>query len=162
VRARNQTLSRRRGQSTVAGLHPTTGERRPGKPLPHSSIPCAHSPYAIPWSSSCHSIELDRRGSAGTPAADEITRLRTWTGRFRPPPPSSRTSLWPPGPPEANPAPRRTSLTAGKPCHLFPFCGYCLHKGRDLGEEEEKARGFCTLSVTQGNSSAGVEMNVLI
>jgi hypothetical protein len=30
---------------------------------------------------------------AGTPAADEDTRLRTWTERFRPSPPSSRTSL---------------------------------------------------------------------
>jgi hypothetical protein len=46
-----------------------------------------------PWSSSCHLIELDRRGLAETPAADEITRLRTWTGRFRPPPSSSRTPL---------------------------------------------------------------------
>jgi hypothetical protein len=35
---------------------------------PHSSIPCAHSLYVIPWSSSCCLIELDRRGSAGTPA----------------------------------------------------------------------------------------------
>jgi hypothetical protein len=52
---------RRRSQSTVAGLHPTAGERRPGKSLPHSSIPCAHSLYAIPWSSSCRLIELDRR-----------------------------------------------------------------------------------------------------
>jgi hypothetical protein len=68
----------------VAGLHPTAGDRRLGKSLPHSSIPYAHSLYAIPWSSSCLLIELDRRGSAGTPAADEITRL---------PPPSSRTSL---------------------------------------------------------------------
>jgi hypothetical protein len=92
-RARNRTLPRRRSQSTVAGLHPTADERRPGKPLPHFSIPCAHSLYVIPWSSSCRSIELDRRGSAGTLTADEITRLRTWTGRFRPPPPSSRTLL---------------------------------------------------------------------
>ena len=87
------TLLRRRSQSTVAGLRPTAGERRPGKSLPHSSIPCAHSLYVTPWNSSCHLIELDHRGSAGTPATDEITRLRTWTGRFRPPPPSSRTSL---------------------------------------------------------------------
>jgi hypothetical protein len=33
---------------------------------------------------------------------------------------------------------------------------------RDLGEEEGKVRGFCALSVTQGNISAGVEMNGLI
>jgi hypothetical protein len=92
-RARNRTLLRRRSQSTVAGLRPTAGERRPGNPLLHSSIPCAHSLYVTPWSSSCHLIELDRRGLAGTPAADEITRQRTWTGRFRPPPPSSRTPL---------------------------------------------------------------------
>jgi hypothetical protein len=86
-------LLRRRSQSTVAGLHPTAGERRPGKSLPHSSIPYAHRLYVTLWSSSCHLIELDRRGSAGTPAAYEITRLRTWTGRFRPPPLSSRTPL---------------------------------------------------------------------
>jgi hypothetical protein len=30
---------------------------------------------------------------AGTPAADEDTRLRTWTERFRPSPSSSRTPL---------------------------------------------------------------------
>jgi hypothetical protein len=75
----------------VAGLHPTAGERRPGKPLLHFSIPCAHSLYVIPWSSSCRSIELDRRGSAGTPAADEITRLRSWPEQLRPPPTPTRT-----------------------------------------------------------------------
>jgi hypothetical protein len=91
--ARNRTLLRRRSQSTVAGLRPTAGERRPGNPLLLSSIPCALSLYVTPWSSSCHLIELDRRGLAGTPAAAEITRLRTWTGRFWPPPPSSRTPL---------------------------------------------------------------------
>jgi hypothetical protein len=47
-RARNRSLLRRRGQSTVAGLHPTAGERRPGNPLLHSSIPCAHSLYDTP------------------------------------------------------------------------------------------------------------------
>jgi hypothetical protein len=47
-RARNQSLLRRRGQSTVAGLHPTAGERRPVNPLLHSSIPCAHSLYVTP------------------------------------------------------------------------------------------------------------------
>jgi hypothetical protein len=31
-----------------AGLHPTAGERRPGNPLCHSSIPCAHSLYVTP------------------------------------------------------------------------------------------------------------------
>jgi hypothetical protein len=44
-RARNRTLLRRRSQSTVAGLHPIAGERRPGKSLPHSSIPYAHRLY---------------------------------------------------------------------------------------------------------------------
>jgi hypothetical protein len=97
------------------------------KSLPHSSIPSAHSLYVILWSSSCRLIELGRRGSAGTPTADEITRLRAWTGRFRPPPPSSRTSLSSPGPPEANPAPHRPSLTAGKPRLPFLSRGYCLH-----------------------------------
>jgi hypothetical protein len=90
-RARNRTLLCRKSQSTIAGLHPIGGERRPGKSLPHSSIPCVHRLYVTPWSSSCHLIELDHRGLAGTPAADEITRLRMWIGRFRPPPPSSRT-----------------------------------------------------------------------
>jgi hypothetical protein len=92
-RARNRSLLRRRSQSTVAGLRPTAGERRPGNPLLHSLIPCAHSLYVTPWSSSCHLIELDRRGLAGTTAADEITRLCAWTKRFRPLPPSSRTPL---------------------------------------------------------------------
>jgi hypothetical protein len=48
LRARNRSLLRRRGQSTVVGLHPTAGERRPGNPLLHSSIPCAHSLYVTP------------------------------------------------------------------------------------------------------------------
>jgi hypothetical protein len=148
-------LLRRRGQSTVAGLHPTAGERRPGNPLLHSSIPCAHSLYITPWGSLCHWIELGRRGLAGTPAADESTRLHTWTGRFRPPPPSSRTPLWLPEPPGANPAPRRTSLTVGKPRRPFLSRGYCLNLGRDRGGEE-KARGFCAMSVTWMNSSAEV------
>jgi hypothetical protein len=47
-RARNRSLLHRRSQSTVAGLHPTAGERRPGNPLLHSSIPCAHSLYITP------------------------------------------------------------------------------------------------------------------
>jgi hypothetical protein len=45
----------------VAGLRSTASERRLGKSLLHSSIPCAHSLYVTPWSSSCHLIELDRR-----------------------------------------------------------------------------------------------------
>jgi hypothetical protein len=149
-------LLRRRSQSTVAGFRPTAGERRPGNPLLHSSIPCAHSLCVTPRSSSCHLIELDRRGLAGTTAADEITCLRKWTGQFRPPPPSSRTPLGPPGPPGANLAPRRTSLAAGKPRRPFLFRGYCLNLGRDRGGDEEKGRGFCALSVTQRNSSEGV------
>jgi hypothetical protein len=46
-----------------------------------------------PRSSPCPWIEPDRRGLAGTLTADENTRLRTWTERFRPSPPSNRTSL---------------------------------------------------------------------
>jgi hypothetical protein len=126
-RARNRSLLRWRSQSTVAGLCLTAGERRPGNPLFHSSIPCAHSLYVTPWSSSCHLIALDRCGLAGTPATDEINRLCTWTGRFRPPPLSSRTPLWPLGPPGANPAPRRTSLAAGKPRGPFLSRVYYLH-----------------------------------
>jgi hypothetical protein len=37
-----------------------------------------------------------------------------------------------------------------------PQHGYCLNLGRDRGGEEEKARGFCALSVTRRNSSARV------
>jgi hypothetical protein len=62
ARARNRTLPCRRSQSTVAGLLPTAGERRPDKSLHHFSIPCAHSHYVISWSSSCRLIGLDRRG----------------------------------------------------------------------------------------------------
>jgi hypothetical protein len=47
-RARNRSFLLRRSQSTVAGLRPTAGERRPGNPLLHSSIPCAHSLYVTP------------------------------------------------------------------------------------------------------------------
>ena len=47
-RARNRSLLRRRSQSTVAGLRPTAGERRPGNPPLHSSIPCAHGLYVTP------------------------------------------------------------------------------------------------------------------
>jgi hypothetical protein len=77
----------------VAGVHNPAGVRGPGNPLNYFPIPCAHNLYVTPWSSLCHWIEPDRRDLAGTPAADEDTRLRTWTERFRPSPPSSRTSL---------------------------------------------------------------------
>jgi hypothetical protein len=155
-RARNRTLPRRRSQSTVAGLHPTAGERRPGKSLHHFSIPCAHSLYVIPWSSSCRSIELNRRGSAGTPAC---ARGPVDSGHHRRQavPRCDRQDLPKPTLPLAGPLSPPVSRAA-----LFPFRGYCLHKGRDLGEEERKARGFCALSVTQGNSSIGVEMSGLI
>jgi hypothetical protein len=126
-RARNRSLLRRRGQSTVAGVHNPAGVRGPGNPLNLFPIPCAHGLYVTPWSSPCPWMELDRHGLAGTLAADEDTRLRTWTERFRPSPPSSRTSLWPPEPPRANPAPRRTPLAAGKPRRPFLSRGYCLH-----------------------------------
>jgi hypothetical protein len=76
--------------------------------------------------------------------------------RRRAVPRCDRQDLPKPTPPLAGP------LTAGKPRRPFPFRGYCLHKGRDLGGEEEKARVLCALSVTQGNSGAGVEMSGLI
>jgi hypothetical protein len=92
-RAKNRSLLRRRGQSTVAGVHNPAGVRGPGNPLNHFPIPCAHSLCVTPWSSLCHWIEPDRCVLAGTPSADEDTRLRTWTERFRTSPSSSRTSL---------------------------------------------------------------------
>jgi hypothetical protein len=92
-RARNQSLLRRRGQSTVAGVHNPAEVRGPGKSLSHFSIHCTDSLYITPGSSPCRWIGLGRRGLAGTLAADENTRLRTRTERFRPSPPSSRTSL---------------------------------------------------------------------
>jgi hypothetical protein len=76
----------------VVGVQNPAGVRGPGNPLNHFLIPCAHSLYVTPCSSPCHWIEPDRRDLAGTPDADEDTRLRTWTERFRPSPPSSRTS----------------------------------------------------------------------
>jgi hypothetical protein len=79
--------------SPVAGVHNPTGVRGPGKSLSHFSIQCTNSLYITPGSSPCRWIGLGRRGLAGTPAADEDTRLRTWTERFRPSPPASRTSL---------------------------------------------------------------------
>jgi hypothetical protein len=48
ARVRNQSLLRRRGQSTVAEIPPTAGERRPGKPLRHFSIQCTDSLYITP------------------------------------------------------------------------------------------------------------------
>ena len=50
----------------------------------------------------------------------------------------------------------RTSLAAGKPRRPTYSRGYYLNQERDLGGEEVKARGFCALSATQGNSGAGV------
>jgi hypothetical protein len=66
------------------------------------------------------------------------------------------------GHPRANPALRRTYLAAGKPRHPFLSRGYCLHWGKDLGEEEGKVRGLFELSPTQGNSGAGVDLCGLI
>jgi hypothetical protein len=78
-RARNRSLLRRRSQSTVAGVHNPAGVRGSGKSLSHFSIHCTDSLYVTPGSSPCPWIEPDRRGLAGTLAADENTRLRTWT-----------------------------------------------------------------------------------
>jgi hypothetical protein len=146
----------------VAGVHNPAGVLRPGKSLSHFSIHCADSLYITPWSSPCPWIEPDRRGLAGILAADENPRLRAWTERFRPSPPSSRTSLWPPEPPRANPALRRTYLADGKPRHPFLSRGYCLHWGKDCEWEGEKVRGLFELSATQGNSGAGVDLCGLI
>jgi hypothetical protein len=77
----------------VAGVHNPAGVRGPSKSLSYFSIHCTDSLYVTPGSSPCPWIEPDHRGLAGTLAADENTRLRTWTERFRPSPPSSRTSL---------------------------------------------------------------------
>jgi hypothetical protein len=62
----------------------------------------------------------------------------------------------------ASPALRRTYLAAGKPRHPFLSRGYCLHWGKDLGEEEGKVRGLFEPSATQGNSGAGVDLCGLI
>jgi hypothetical protein len=86
-------VKRRRGQSTVAGVHNPAGVRGPGKSLSHFSIHCTDSLYITPRSSPCRWIALGRRGLAGTLAADENTRLRTRTERFRPSSSSSHTSL---------------------------------------------------------------------
>jgi hypothetical protein len=61
-----------------------------------------------------------------------------------------RQSLLEPTPPLARPL--------SPPVSRRPFlsCGYYLNLGRDRGGEEEKARGFCAMSATQMNSSAGV------
>jgi hypothetical protein len=154
-RARNRSLLRRRGQSTVAGVHNPAGVRGPGKSLSHFSIQCTDSLYITPGSSPCRWIGLGRRGLADTPAADEDTRLRTWTERFRPSPPASRTSLWPPEPPRANPTPRRTSLVAGKPRRPFLLYGYCLHLGGTAGERKRKPGGFARCQSHRGIVAQG-------
>jgi hypothetical protein len=141
-RARDWALPRRRHRIDVAGLHPTTGACRPSSTVSPSSIPSTGSTLSLLWSSLCGLIELYRCGQAGAYAADEPVRLRTWPDRFRPSPSTSRTSTWPPGPPGANPALRRTSLAIGKPCHPIYSRGYCFKGGRELGEKEEEAQGF--------------------
>jgi hypothetical protein len=47
-RARNRSLLRRRGQSTLAGALNPAGVHGPGNPLNHPSIPCAHGHYVTP------------------------------------------------------------------------------------------------------------------
>jgi hypothetical protein len=141
-RARNRALPRRRHRINVAGLHPTTGARRPSSMVSLPSIPCTGSFLSTPWSSMCPWIELYRHEQAGAHTADEPARLRTWPDWFWPSPSTCRTSTWPPGPPGANPALRRTSLAAGKPRRPVYFRGYCFKEGRDLGEKEEEVGGF--------------------
>jgi hypothetical protein len=136
--------------------HQTAGERRSSPTVSYSSIPCTGRLISTPWSSPCPWIDLYRRGKAGAHAAAELAHLRTWTGRFRPSPSSSRTSLWSQGPPEANPTLRWTSPAAGKPRRPFSFCGYCSKGGRDLGEEGIEVRGFFEMLETRMNSCAGV------
>jgi hypothetical protein len=123
--------------------------------------------FDMPWHCFCREVGRETyliwRPKISLPRAylpwrltDEDPRLRTWTERFRPSPPSSRTSLWPLEPPRANTAPRRTSLAAGKPRHPFLSCGHCLNLGKDRGGEEKKSGGFYEMSETQMNSNAGV------
>jgi hypothetical protein len=132
----------RRSQSTVAGLRPTAGERRPGKSLLHSSIPCAHSLCVTPWSSSCHLIELDHRGLAGTPAADEITRLAHGPDdsghlRRRSVHRCDRQDLPEPTPPLAGPLSPPVSRVA----LFFPAGTVCI-RGRTSGKKKERSGGF--------------------
>jgi hypothetical protein len=154
-------LSHRRSHSTVAGLHPTAGERRPGKSLPHSSIPCAHSLYVIPWSSSCHLIELDRRGSAEHPPptrSPACARGPADSGHYRrrAVPRCDRQNLQKPTSPLAGPLSPPVSCAA-----LFFPAGIVYIRGRTSGKRKERSGGF-ELSVTQGNSGAGVEICGLI
>jgi hypothetical protein len=60
----------------LAGVLPPAGARGPGKSLSHFPIQCTDSLYITPGSSLCRWIGIGRRGLAGTPAADEDTRLR--------------------------------------------------------------------------------------
>ena len=80
-------------RSTYSGGVESSNDRGLASPAKQASIPCAHGLYVTPGSSPCPWIEPDRRGLADTLAADENTRLRAWTKRFRPSPPPSRTSL---------------------------------------------------------------------
>jgi hypothetical protein len=125
----------------VAGLHPTAGARRPSSTVSLSSIPCTGSVFSTPWSFLHHWIERYHREQAGTYAANEPDRLCTWPDWFRPSPSMSRTSTWPPGPPEANTALRRTFLTAGKPRHPVYSPRLLFQRGRELGEKEEEVGG---------------------
>jgi hypothetical protein len=77
--------------------------------------------------------------------------------RRRAVPRCDRQDLPKPTPPLAGPLSPPVSRAA-----LFLSAGTVYIRGGTSGGEEEKARGFCALSVTQGNSSAGVEMNGLI
>jgi hypothetical protein len=154
-RARNRALPHRRHRISVAELHQIAGLRRPSSTVSLSSIPCMGRLLSTPWSSLCPRIEPYRREQARAHAADEPARLRAWADRFRPSLMTSHTSTWPQGLPGANPALRRTSLAAGKPCRPFYFRGYSLKGGRDLGEEGKEVRVFFEWSETQRNSCAG-------
>jgi hypothetical protein len=80
----------------LAGLLPLPIEREPGKSMCHSQIPSVYLLY-VTWSSlPSQPIGLSRRVQAAFLAADELPRLRTWTGRPRPPLTLTRTSTRPP------------------------------------------------------------------
>jgi hypothetical protein len=98
--------------------------------------------FSTPWSSVCPWIELYRREQAGAHAADKPARLRKWPDWFRPSPSTSRTSSWPPGPPGANPALRRTSLATGKPRRPVYFRDYCFKGVGIAGRKEKKSGGL--------------------
>jgi hypothetical protein len=130
-RAGDWTPPHRRHRIDVTGLHPTAGTRRPSSTVSLPSIPCTGSILSIPWSFRCHWIEQYHRKQAGA-----------WPDWFRPSPSMSRTSMWPLGPPGANPALRRTFLAAGKPCHPVYSLWLLFQGGGSLVEKKKLGGGL--------------------